>query len=110
MLVILQAITKWKQYLWGRTFKIRTDHVSLKYLLDQKLSSPSQHLWLTKLLGFNYEIEFRKGKENVAVDALSRVTSSELQALALSTVLIPLVAYIKRSWNEDSNFNPSSKT
>jgi len=70
MLAILQAVTKWKQYLWGRTFKIRTDHVSLKYLLDQKLSSPSQHLWLSKLLGFDYEIEFRKGRENVAAVSL----------------------------------------
>ena len=102
MLAILQAVTKWKQYLWGRTFKIRTDHVSLKYLLDQKLSFPSQHLWLSKLLGFDYEIEFRKGRENVAADAFSRVTSSELNALALSTMSIPLVADIKRSWEEDS--------
>ena len=102
MLAILEAVSKWKQYLRGRTFKIRTDHVSIKYLLDQKLSSPSQHLWLTKLLGLDYEIEFRKGKENVAADALSRVTSSELQAFTLSTVSIPLVGDIKRSWEEDN--------
>ena len=34
MLVIIMAVHKWKQYLWGRSFKIRTDHVSLKYFLD----------------------------------------------------------------------------
>ena len=30
MLVILQAVTKWKHYLWGRHFHIRTDHINLK--------------------------------------------------------------------------------
>jgi hypothetical protein len=68
MLAILLAVHKWKQYLWGRSFKIRIDHVSLKYLLGQKISSPSQHLWLTKLLGFDYEIEFHRGRENVAAE------------------------------------------
>lgn len=86
MLAIIMAVHKWNQYLWGRSFKIRTDHVSLKYLLDQKLSFPSQHLWLTKLLGFDYEIEFRSGRENVATDALSRITSNELHALTLSII------------------------
>jgi len=31
-----------------------------------------QHLWLAKLLGFDYEIKHRKGKKNVGVDTLSR--------------------------------------
>jgi hypothetical protein len=102
MLAILLAVTKWKQYLWGRSFKIRIDHVNLKYLLDQKISSPSQHLRLTKLLGFDYEIEFHKGRENVAADALSRITSNELNALALPRISTPLIADIKMSREEDN--------
>jgi len=102
MLAILLAITKWKQYLWGRSFKIRTDHVSLKYLLDQKISSPSQHLWLTKLLRFDYKIEFCKGRENVAANAFSGITNNELNALALSRISTPLIADIKKSWEEDN--------
>jgi hypothetical protein len=51
MFAILHAVTKWKHYLWGRHFHIRTNHISLKYLLHQKLTTLAQHLWLVKLLG-----------------------------------------------------------
>nr|XP_034889166.1 uncharacterized protein LOC118029398 [Populus alba] len=43
MLAILQAVTKWRHYLWGRHFMIRTDHISLKYMLAQKAS------WTTEI-------------------------------------------------------------
>lgn len=42
MLAILLAVKKWRQYLWGRRFIIRTDHQALKYLLEQKLCSDAQ--------------------------------------------------------------------
>jgi hypothetical protein len=56
LLAILLAVTKWRHYLWGKHFIIRIDHLSLKYLLEQKVTCPSQHVWLAKLLGFDYEI------------------------------------------------------
>ena len=34
MLVILHALTKFRQYLVGRKFKIKTTHNSLKYFLE----------------------------------------------------------------------------
>ena len=39
MLVILHATKKWRPYLMGRHFKVKTDHDSLKYFLEQILSS-----------------------------------------------------------------------
>nr|GEU94378.1 retrotransposable element Tf2 [Tanacetum cinerariifolium] len=66
-------------------FKIKTDHFSLKYLLNQKLTTPFQFKWLPKLLGYDYEIVYKKGSENVVADALSRVDSSRelLQIISL---------------------------
>ncbi|GJR24075.1 retrovirus-related pol polyprotein from transposon TNT 1-94 [Tanacetum coccineum] len=43
--------------------------------------------WLPKLLGYDYEIIYKKGNENVVADALSRVNQSgELLQLAVSSV------------------------
>jgi len=59
MLAILHAVTKWKHYLWGRHFHIHTNNIGLKYLLHQKMTTPAQHLWVVKLLGYDYDIEYK---------------------------------------------------
>jgi hypothetical protein len=49
----------------------QTDHYSLKFLLDQRLSSIPQCQWTSKLLGFDFHVEFKPGVANVVADALS---------------------------------------
>jgi hypothetical protein len=73
-------VRHWRPYLWGRHFAVRTDHYSLKYLLDQRLSTVPQHQWLSKL--FDFEVEYRSGRLNVAADALSRRDAELLQPAA----------------------------
>ncbi|XP_078167208.1 uncharacterized protein LOC144561976 [Carex rostrata] len=72
LLALFTAVSKWKHYLLGGEFVIRTDQISLKYLLEQKVNTPMQHKGLSKLLGLNYKIEYKKGVENKVADALSR--------------------------------------
>jgi hypothetical protein len=31
---LVQAVRHWRPYLWGRAFVVKTDHYSLKFLLD----------------------------------------------------------------------------
>ena len=101
MLAILQTVTKWKHYLWGRHFHIQTNHISLKYLLHQKLTTPAQHVWLVKLLGYDYDIEYKQGKENVPADALFRIPSKELYALTISTISTTFMQEIVQSYEND---------
>lgn len=77
------AIDHWRPYLQHSEFFIRTDHRSLSFLDDQRLTTPWQHKALTKLLGLRYKIIYKKGSENGAADALSRLPSvSELTAIS----------------------------
>lgn len=58
-------------YLFGHHFRVFTDQKSFKNLISQTIQTPAQQKWLTKLLGFDFEIIYTPGKENVVADALS---------------------------------------
>ena len=63
MLEILHAVKKWRPYLTGRHFKVKTDHDSLKYFLEQILSLEEQKKWVTNILGYDFEIIYKKGRK-----------------------------------------------
>lgn len=60
LLAMVFAVQKWEQYLVVTHFVIHTDQKSLKWLLQQKISTPFQHFCLSKLMGFDYEIRYIK--------------------------------------------------
>lgn len=69
---LVKAVKNWRPYLWGRAFLVRTGHFSLKFLLDQRLSTIPQNTWVNKSFGYDLSVEYRPGKLNGAADALSR--------------------------------------
>jgi hypothetical protein len=82
-LAIIEAIKKWKHYFAGSSLIIRTDQQSLKFIQEQKLTEGIQHKLLIKLLGYDYIIEYKKGRENKAADALSRAPNqASLQVIS----------------------------
>ncbi|GKC21779.1 retrovirus-related pol polyprotein from transposon 17.6 [Tanacetum coccineum] len=99
LLVVVLALQNWRGYLLDRHFKIRTDHFSLKYVLDQRLTTPFQSKWLPKLLGFDYEIEYKNGTDNTAVDALSRVERQGAIFSLLAGVSNELMDAVIATWS-----------
>nr|GEW30988.1 hypothetical protein [Tanacetum cinerariifolium] len=88
-------------YLLDRHFIIKTDDFSLKYLLDHKITTPTQMKWLPKLIGFDYEVSYKKGSENGATDAVSRVQTSDLFSMITTLITTELAKKIEASWLED---------
>ena len=91
MLAILHALKQWHPYLIGIHFKVKTNHDSLKYFLEQRLSSEEQQKWVTKMLGYDFEIIYKKGKQNVVADALSRKDEDV-------EVLLHVISILQPSW------------
>ncbi|RZB46923.1 Leucine aminopeptidase 1 isoform B [Glycine soja] len=90
---ITTAVKKWRQYLLGHHFIILTDHRSLKELLTQTIQTPKQHMYLARLMGYDYEIHYRSGSHNQAADALSRLPEI---ASSLSLILsVPTLTFLE---------------
>jgi hypothetical protein len=102
MMEILHALKKWHPYLIGRHFKVKTDHDSLKYFLEQRLSSEEQQKWVTKILGYDFEIVYKKGKQNVVADALSRKDEDvEAFLCAISIIQPDWIIEARDEWKND---------
>ena len=54
LLALVYAVEKWRSYLVGSHFLVKTDHFNLKYILEQQISTPFQAKLLPKLLGLDY--------------------------------------------------------
>ncbi len=103
-LAILMAISKWRHYLSTRQFVIKMDHESLKHLLEQIISTVIQQRGLLKLLGLNYVIHYKKGRENKAADVLSRRGFEEGSNQAISTAIPEWATEVLSSYMEDQEF------
>lgn len=79
LLAIIFGCKNFRPYLYGRKFRIITDHRPLKWLFNHKDPSSKLQRWRLKLEEYEYEIGYQKGKLNAAADALSRYPVNPIQ-------------------------------
>lgn len=107
LLAIVLVIQKWNSYLQGNRFIIKTYHQSLKFLLEQCLSTLLQQKWLAKIIGLDYEIVYKKGVDNRVADALSRLpnSSNDDSLLQLTSTCHNWLTDLVSSYNADMEAN-----
>ncbi|CAF1289660.1 unnamed protein product [Rotaria sordida] len=81
LLAIIMCLRTWRCYLEGITFIIRIDHKSLQHISMQKHLSHCMVRWVEYLQQFNFEIEYKPGRENVVANASSRLYTLQLTAI-----------------------------
>lgn len=98
LLAIVWAVKYFRPYLYGRSFKIVTDHRPLIYLFN--MNNPSSRLTKFRLCleEYDFTVEYLKGKDNAAADALSRIeiTSDELKNKSRNIMSVMTRAQKKR--------------
>jgi hypothetical protein len=99
-IAIIEALKKWKHYFSEAELILRTDQQSLKYMSEQRMVQGIQHKLLVKLMCYNYKIEYKKGKENKAADALSR-RPQEIQLLPMSAAVPLWITNVLSSYAND---------
>ena len=62
-----------REYLAYAPFMVKTDNNPLTYILTTPNLDATGHRWVGALAFFEFELEYQKGSENRAADALSRV-------------------------------------
>ncbi|CAK1581928.1 unnamed protein product [Parnassius mnemosyne] len=73
LLAIVWATKYFRPYLFGRTFKILTDHKPLQWVMNLKEPNSRLTRWKLKLSEYDFSVIYKKGKNNTNADALSRV-------------------------------------
>ena len=100
LMAVVMAVKRWRPYLLGKKFLVKTDQRSLKFLLEQRVIQPQYQKWISKLLGYAFEVVYKPGLENKAADALSRMPPT-IHLNQLTSQKIIDVGVIREEVNKD---------
>ena len=67
------ACEKFRPYILRSHVIIHIDHAAVKYLMAKKEAKPRLIRWVLLLQEFDLEIKYKKGRDNVITDHLSRL-------------------------------------
>ena len=87
----MHALDRWRSFLLERHFKIYIDHCSFIYLKIQSNLNQRQLRWMERAADYDCEILYKSGKENVIVDAFSRIHINALSSLPNNNIRKSLI-------------------
>ena len=95
LLAIVFSVNRFHTYLYGRYFKIVTDHKPLVMISQKPLIQAPARLqrMLLKLQGYKFDIEYKPGKEMLVADMLSRMPNRANQQTIDLDVRVDLVKF-----------------
>lgn len=75
LLAVCFGVERFKTFLYGRRFKVITDHKPLPMILEKNLTAapPRLQRMILRLQGYDFKLEYRPGSEMSLPDSLSRL-------------------------------------
>lgn len=107
LMAIVMVMRKKKIFFLRRHFTIWTDQRSLKYIKEQRKVGMGNQRWVSKLIGFDFEIKFKRGLQQ-GRDALSRLQAANPEFGALVSTTTMNWENLKEEIEDDS-FNTAIK-
>ena len=92
-----------KEYLLYQPFLVRSNNNPLTYIMSTPNLDATGHYWVSALAKYDFWLEYQKGRDNAAADALSRVNTC-LEPKAVQAILDG--AAMGASWRAERE-NPS---
>ena len=72
LLAVVNFVKHYRMYLWGRHFLVRTDHASLRWLINFKDPEGTLARWISILDTYDFTIQHRPGAKHKNADGLTR--------------------------------------
>ncbi|KAJ8399615.1 hypothetical protein AAFF_G00410260 [Aldrovandia affinis] len=73
------VVDKFHDHLYGARFTVRTDNNPVTYVLTTAKLNATGHRWLAALALYDFDIQYRPGKNNIDADLLSRNMADEVE-------------------------------
>ena len=77
MLALVNFVKHFKHYLYGRKFLVRTDHSSLKWLMNFKNPEGQIARWIELLASYDMKVQHRPGRQHGNADGVSRIPCTQ---------------------------------
>lgn len=108
LLAIVWATKYFRPYLFGRKFKIITDHKPLQWMMNLKEPNSRLTRWRLRLSEYDFTVIYKKGKFNTNADALSRIEIHNDEVDTYSNSVVESIKELSSMQNNPSEAPPQT--